>query len=414
MLGAIIYKQKQADRNLFYFVVGLVLVFITIAIPVQLNGNWVTLLWTGEAALLFWIGRTRNIHAYEMLSYPLMILAFFSLIQDWVDVYYHLNHGHTEARLIPFFNITFLTSLLFIASFGFINMLNQNDKYPSPLVNRKDLVKVLSFVVPSMLLYVLYSSFSLEIATYCNQLYADSAVTISGDLEQQFNNSDLLKFKSIWLINYSLLFLSILSFVNIKKIRSQSLGFVNLGFNAFAIAIFLIQGLYAFSELRENYLQQTLSQYYPRGAFNVAIKYISLAFVVALLYATYKYIRQEFMRADFRIAFDILLHTSILWIASSELISLMDIAGSTQSYKLGLSILWGVYALLLISLGIWKMKKHLRVGAIALFAVTLMKLFFYDISRLDTISKTIVFVSLGLLLLIISFLYNKYKHIISE
>jgi len=293
-------------------------------------------------------------------------------------------------------------------------MLNQNDKYPSPLVNRKDLVKVLSFVVPSMLLYVLYSSFSLEIATYCNQLYADSAVTISGDLEQQFNNSDLLKFKSIWLINYSLLFLSILSFVNIKKIRSQSLGFVNLGFNAFAIAIFLIQGLYAFSELRENYLQQTLSQYYPRGAFNVAIKYISLAFVVALLYATYKYIRQEFMRADFRIAFDILLHTSILWIASSELISLMDIAGSTQSYKLGLSILWGVYALLLISLGIWKMKKHLRVGAIALFAVTLMKLFFYDISRLDTISKTIVFVSLGLLLLIISFLYNKYKHIISE
>jgi uncharacterized membrane protein len=92
----------------------------------------------------------------------------------------------------------------------------------------------------------------------------------------------------------------------------------------------------------------------------------------------------------------------------------MDIAYSSQSYKLGLSILWGIYALLLIVLGIGKKKKHLRIGAIVLFAVTLLKLFFYDISQLDTISKTIVFVSLGILLLIISFLYNKYRHLIAE
>ena len=92
----------------------------------------------------------------------------------------------------------------------------------------------------------------------------------------------------------------------------------------------------------------------------------------------------------------------------------MDIQKYSASNKLALSILWGIYALLLIMLGIWKKKKHLRIGAIALFAVTLIKLFFYDISSMATISKTIVFVSLGVLLLIISFLYNKYKHLISE
>jgi uncharacterized membrane protein len=75
--------------------------------------------------------------------------------------------------------------------------------------------------------------------------------------------------------------------------------------------------------------------------------------------------------------------------------------------------LWGCYALLLIALGIWKKKKHLRVAAIALFAMTLVKLFIYDISHLDTIAKTIVFVSLGILLLIISFLYNKFRDIIT-
>ena len=92
----------------------------------------------------------------------------------------------------------------------------------------------------------------------------------------------------------------------------------------------------------------------------------------------------------------------------------MSIMKFSQSDKIGLSILWGVYALLLIVLGIWKNKKHFRIGAIALFAVTLIKLFIYDISYLDTIAKTIVFVSLGILLLIISFLYNKYKHLLTD
>ena len=178
--------------------------------------------------------------------------------------------------------------------------------------------------------------------------------------------------------------------------------------------LFLIQGLYVLSELRESFLTQELAQYYKLNNFNIGIRYVSFAFVATLLIATYIYIRQAFMNVDYKIYFDYLLYTSILWITSSELINWLDIAGSSESYKLGLTILWGVYALLLISLGIWKKKKHLRIGAIALFSITLIKLFFYDISDLNTLSKTIVFVSLGILLLIISFLYNKFKRLISD
>jgi hypothetical protein len=208
--------------------------------------------------------------------------------------------------------------------------------------------------------------------------------------------------------------LSLLAFVNFKKLKNQQFGLINLGLITLTLGVFLIQGLYVLSELRESYLEQTLSQYYERNVLNIVIRYISFAFVALTLVACYNYLRQEFIQRDFKIAFDFLLHTAVLWIASSELINWMDISGSTQSYKLGLSILWGIYSLFLIVLGIWKSKKHLRIGAISLFGVTLIKLFFYDISHLDTIAKTIVFVSLGVLLLIISFLYNKYKDIISD
>jgi uncharacterized membrane protein len=189
---------------------------------------------------------------------------------------------------------------------------------------------------------------------------------------------------------------------------------INLGLIILNIAIFLLVGLYDISDLRDSYLSESLSQNYQTGSMNLWIRYISMGFVTLAIIAFYKSIGQSFIRFDFKLIFDAALYISILWIASSELINWMDIAQSTHSYKLALSILWGVYSLLLIMLGIWKAKKHLRIGAIVLFGITLLKLFFYDISHLNTISKTILFVSLGVLLLIISFLYNKYKHLISD
>ena len=211
-----------------------------------------------------------------------------------------------------------------------------------------------------------------------------------------------------------MLFLAALSFLTIKKLKNKQLGLINLGLNTIAIFIFLTQGLYELSELRESYLEYTSEAFFKVDVFNIGIRYISFAFVAILLIACYKYIRQEFMNVNFNKHFDIILYGTIIWIASSELINWLDIAESAQSYKLGLSILWGVCSLFLIALGIWKNKKHLRIGAIGLFSITLIKLFFYDISHLDTISKTIVFLSLGILLLIISFLYNKFKHKISD
>ncbi len=415
IVSLVVYRQKLADKNLFYLVSGLVLVFITIAIPVQLDGKWVTLLWAGEAALLFWIGRKKDVTVYEALSYPLMILAFFSIVHDWTMVYDSYDPENPTSRIPLLLNINFLTSVLFVAAFGFINFLDQNS--PSVLISRNRFLKIISFSIPAILIFTLYYAFRMEIATYWNQLYLDSALTINTEGQQYpdyYWNYDLRRFKTIWIINYSLLFVSILSFLNIKKLRNQQFSLINLGLNTLTITFFLIQGLYELSELRESYLDQTLSDYYQRDAFNIGIRYISFAFVAVTLIACYQYIRQDIIKKDFTMGFDFLLYTSVLWIASSELINWMDIAESTQSYKLGLSILWGIYSLLLIALGIWKNKKHLRIGAIVLFGATLIKLFFYDISHLDTIAKTIVFVSLGVLLLIISFLYNKYKHQITD
>lgn len=410
----LIYRQKTADRNLLYFISGLVIVFITLAIPVQFDGKWVTVLWTGEAAVLFWIGRSRTEPVYEKLSYPLMMIATFSLLHDWGTDYNLADSRETLIQITPLLNLRFLNSVLFAASFGFIAILNRNKNYSSALAGRIEFKQLFSFLLPAVFLSAVYFAFRLEIAAYFEQLYVSSAVEIDQTTKSVQMNKEILSFKSLWMTIYTFVFLTLLSLVNMLKLKEENLGYINLALQVAAILAFLINDLLLLGNLRQTYIEGTLADYFPRGMIYIAFRYLSFAFVALILYTTHAYIKQPFLKLNFRKYYDLLLHGSILWIASAELIHWMDLSGSDESYKLGLSILWGIYSLFLIALGIRRKQKHLRIGAIALFAVTLIKLFVYDISHLETIPKTIIFISLGLLLLIISFLYNKYKHIISE
>lgn len=415
-VGWLIYQKELADKSLFYLVAGLVLVFVTMTVPVQLDGNWVTMIWIGEAVLLFWIGRAKNVPTYEKMSYPLMLLALGSLIHDWQLGY----SGWIESpdfRTHTVFNIYFVTSMLVLAGLGWIYWFQQKKEFPSAFKTSSQGPVIISILLGAAVLFVSYSSFFLEIASYWNLRYHDSQLSLlaedTGNTYYQANY-DLRSFKSIWLVNYSLIFASTLAFLNLRWIKSSTLNLVSIAGIGIALLLFLSQGLYELSELRESYLTQALGEYFNIGLFHILIRYLSFGFVGLALFSAYKTIQNK--ETEWMKVFELVFHLTVIWVLCSELIHWMDFAGDAekQSHKLGLSILCGVYSLLLISLGIWKGKQHLRIGAIALFGVTLVKLFFYDIAHMDTITKTIVFVSLGVLLLIISFLYNKYKHIISD
>ena len=201
LVSLLIYRQKLADKNIFYFVTGLVLVFITLAIPVQLDGNWVTLLWVTEATLLFWIGRTKNAPRYEKIAYVLMLLAFFSITQDWTQAAYTNDFYESSKTFTPILNIGFLSAMIFIALFGYINLLHYSNTYNSPWVARKDIMTMVSYGISGILLIVIYATFSIEISQYFDQLYADSMIDAAkdnGSYSSAIYNSDVKKFKIIW------------------------------------------------------------------------------------------------------------------------------------------------------------------------------------------------------------------------
>jgi uncharacterized membrane protein len=413
IVSIIVFRLRRADRNLFYFIFGLVLVFITIAIPVQLDGRWVTLLWIGEATALFWVGKNRKSRIYENLSYIMIIISFFSLLQDWAIFYESTDLGESSETIGPIFNIQFLSSLIFIACLGYITFLRQS-KLEQKVLNSKSFGELVNYAVPTLLMLTIFLALRFEIAFYWDLLMAKVSDGGEANSVSNIRSNDLHRFKTVWLINYSIVYFIICSLLNMTWIKNVKLVNINIVLNGIVVYIFLLHALFVISELRENYLDPTLGVQYQTGLYYVLIRYISILFVAILIVVGYRYIRRDFVVQDFRMPYSILMHISIAWILSSELIHWFDIGDLSAPYKLGLSILWGAYSLFLIILGIWKKTKYLRIMGISLFAITLIKLFFYDITELDTIPKTILFVSLGVLLLVISFLYNKYKHLISE
>jgi uncharacterized membrane protein len=75
--------------------------------------------------------------------------------------------------------------------------------------------------------------------------------------------------------------------------------------------------------------------------------------------------------------------------------------------QLWLSVIWAVYGGGMLIVGILRRNKLLRLMALALLGMTILKVFLVDLSSLDRIYRVISFVVLGVILLAVSFLYQQ-------
>ncbi|OQP56205.1 DUF2339 domain-containing protein [Niastella populi] len=403
-VSQVIRRLQLADRSLYYLLLGLVIVFCTIAVPVQLDGNWVTLLWTAEAVLVFWIGRTRQAPAYEKLSVGLSLLSFLSLVHDW------FNHADRftfpeSGRVHPFINIVFASGLLIAAAYAAIIYINRNSKYRTGLEAGSPVLIFYNYVFPGIFLITLYFVFQVEINGYFRQ-FSSQQHGGSGNI---FYDTGVGAFGFVVLLLYTMVFTIGCMLVNRRWVRNKTLA----AFSAAAIALMMVAlltgVLQLLNELTIAYFEKGYAYF---GSFEFAIRYVVIAVTALMLYTSRQSVKAFFPEPWAQRGWLLMVHMVALGFLSAEYLCWTTMRGSDNQYKLGLSILWGLYAMMLVVLGIWKKQKHLRLAGIVLFMVTLIKLFIYDLAGAGTITKTISFISLGVLLLVVSFLYNKYKDVL--
>ena len=77
--------------------------------------------------------------------------------------------------------------------------------------------------------------------------------------------------------------------------------------------------------------------------------------------------------------------------------------------QLTLSLTWLAYAIVLMGVGLWRRTRWIRLASLGLLGFIILKIFAYDLSFLSPAYRSISFAGLGVILLAVSFAYQRYR-----
>jgi len=405
-------KQKEADHRLYYLSFGFMLIYATLAIPMMFDGHWITILWSLQAGLFFWIsfaaakggGWKKQDGFFERISFIPIFLAFLSLLISWTD----MNHSET---IVPVLNEYFASTIVLVGVIFVMSYFKTKVNEASNMNHESGFFIFLSNALVFFGIIILFISMLNEIDVYWNQRMRIEEET-GGYFGRTF--SSIKKIKVIWMLIFSLLFTGTLQLANRYFWKNRVLAFTLGTASSVAILSFLSIGLFQMSVIRDRALMELPVLSTPSLEYSLiyTIRYVGYAALAFTLWANWYSLRKFYTDRFFKQALEIIIHICLIWVVCSELIHLKRMNGGGDFYRAGLTIFGGIYAFGLIAFGIWKKRAHLRIMALILFGMTILKLFTYDIAKVNSGGKTIAFISLGVLLLVISFLYTKYKHLI--
>jgi uncharacterized membrane protein len=398
-------RKKLVDNWLYYLIQSFAWLAIIVIIPIQLDGHWITLVWTLGAATMYYFGRTKGISYFQNVALIILGLALVSLFGDW--------QAYKEV-VAPFLkslqNSTFLTTCVFVLATGFILRTNLDERHrPKP---ENEIQTSLTWIIAIMLIVTSYSLWVNEIAYWFVKQAVLAKNVQSFEAEMLFEH-----YKSACLTIYTFVFLAGLVWI-VKLKLSHNFTLVYVALVVSGLGIFFWLCMPTLTDLKEDYLsEQSQATFWA-----ILIRYLTYLAVALLVWVNFKLIQQvKTALGQLPKYFPLLVHGLILLILSSELITWIEILNQGkrvynihQMTQTGFSLLWGSYAFMLVLLGFRQKIKNFRIAGIALFGVVILKLFLFDLNNASPIGKIIAFIALGLLLLILSFLYQKLKDKVLE
>lgn len=419
--AVIVYRKFGLDKNAIYLLIGLALTFLTLTIPLQFEGNQITLFWAAEAVLLLWLSQKSQIKHFKIGAVIVQILTIISLVMDWLK--YEFPVTPLPIILNPLFISGLVVSISLLLT---IWLLKKEKEFFKLGIFEIDTYKVL---VTITLLIVVYLTGFLEINYQAYQYLANSASALS------------------LVVSYHFVFFALLLFF-VPRLKNETLTLIVLAFSTFSIVLYMLTfyGLPS-KELVYNLATKTSSN------FAFYLHYIILGCIIFYGYSLFKKAKQTpkiallngkwmpwlFVFATvYILSNEVMVHSlhfstgainmknidaEMIKIGEQDydttyirenliLTQLHDI--KIQIIKIGYPIVWGIFSFVFLIIGIKRQWKNLRIIALSLLGITIVKLFTYDIKDVSETGKIIAFILLGILILIISFVYQKLKKMVVE
>lgn len=419
--AVILYRKFGLDKNAIYLLIGLALTFLTLTIPLQFEGNQITLFWAAEAVLLFWLSQKSKIERFKWGAVIVQLLSIVSLLMDW------FNYTYPVDPLKIVFNPLFIAGIFVSLSLFLTYWL---------LKKESDDKKILIFSLPFyrtsvvvLAVIVIYFTGFLEINYQSYQLLANTASALS------------------FLVLYHFVFVAFLLFL-LLKMKQEIMENRVLILASVSIVLYIVS-FYSLpnNEMIQNFVGNTTAQY----AFY--FHYIILGCLIYFGFQLFKKANQIpkitllnrkimpwlfVFAAVYIFSNEVMVHSLVF---SKDTIDTAQIQASilksstdgytinlekrylyenklegikAQIIKIGYPIVWGLFSFIFLIIGIKKQWKNLRIISLSLLGITILKLFIYDIKNVSETGKIIAFILLGVLILIISFVYQKVKKLVVE
>lgn len=390
-LGAtwFLFRRSTVDKNILYLLVGLTLSFVSLTAPIQLHGHYITLFWASEAVLLYWLYLRSGIGLIRIAALLVWGAMLVSLAMDWMNIY---GAVYTAAGTGPssgrnwrpvIFNPGCMTGLYAALSCWALFYLRRDGAWARTCFIVSGLILLLTGVLEtdyqfahrypdtnlSLLYVLLYVYICLLGFTRAAEYTVPARVRQAG--------GGLLAMG---------LFVYLCSLVPVFTVQQFMLETGRLGGHFWAH--WVSDGLIAVMLLRLVDKSRKEKLWMPPVLRTWTLCIVTVAFLSAE---------------------GQLLINALFFSRENGLDELARVYNKT-----GLPILWGLCSFAFIWLGMRYKFKLLRIVSLALFTLTLLKLFLFDIRNIPIAGKIAAFFCLGILLLVVSFMYQRLKKIIIE
>ena len=349
-------EGQDTLRNLM---LGLAVTFASMGIPILFSAANVLMVWAAESVLLLWLFTKEKNRIYELASAVLLLLTLGAL------AYYRTTDTfiHDTGDSLFFNGAFFVTTFVSIAYYVVAVIMQFNKE----LFN--DTKRLIAYTPCNAIAYAL--GFSILFLAFRDNFHFH--------LEQPISEYASLLTANIMLLGGAL----------ILRKRFE----ISENKLAYEISLYLAGILFAMTVWNYTAPDGLLLRWLMAL---VTIAYMAYCMRGQLLVTS----NQRNLHTEYSII------STLMWLTLTRLLL---ITFNEVNFSTAFSLSLGIAAFILMCIGMRYHSKEIRIVSLAEFGIVIGKLILNDVWAMPALGKIIVFISLGAILLILSFLYQKLK-----
>lgn len=401
----LLYKSESADVKLFYTVIGYTILFFTVAIPLLVDKEYINICYVFEGVILIWVGIRSQMSVFKTAS---MFLIGASILVWFLDLYWAYENDLTRRFLL---NGAVLSSLLAMVGLAFsIYLLKDEDEDEDIGVIT---VGMYTNFLGGFMLLILFLIGNLELIIHKANNFGsnDFRLILIGLFNVVYavgvwQFAKTVKWNGVTQIMGGMVF--IMAFVYLGLVQPQAMDLLLEHIRTKSAESHWLTNSNALSQYLGHYLNLfitlfgllllTRDVYYEDGEKSVV--YATTIYI--LCFAVVAYLSLELRNTVIWIFYDI-----------SDGLEGKDAILQTNT-QFGYPVLWALLSVTAITLGMKYKIKEVRLFALILFVVLLIKFFAWDFWHMGRVEGIITFVIIGAILLRVGWKYNQLKKIVME